>query len=336
MEKYLKEHQLTQDIIERWGLKVGLNAISIPILSHTQQTLFHKTRHFRGNAKYTYDRGASASLFGSHLITKETTDVYIVEGEFKAIAVYENRDLFGESETVHIVAVSSTGGSRTWNDEWNEYIKGKRVHILYDNDKAGMEGAMYLWNNLSLSNHTLSIEVITTPDGYKDINDLLCDYKDILLLEEMIPESISLIGLTDKKRNNLKHLRGIIGLLNAHEFIIYTEKERKYLNLAREYVAKQYKNNIKQPEYKSDYAIEDMEAIRKIPITNFIRFTNNVASCIWHNDRHPSLHYNSPSSPFPNTVKCYSCGKFADVIETVMTLNNVDFKEALKILKGKN
>jgi len=44
--------------------------------------------------------------------------------------------------------------------------------------------------------------------------------------------------------------------------------------------------------------------------------------------------YNDFDSAYPNTVKCYSCGKFGDIIDIVMAIENVGFKDALNLLKG--
>lgn len=67
---------------------------------------------------------------------------------------------------------------------------------------------------------------------------------------------------------------------------------------------------------------------KNVPITNFIKFTNSKAKCIWHKDDTPSLHY----YPKTNTVYCFGCDKSADVISVVMQLHGLSFTEAVKKL----
>lgn len=50
--------------------------------------------------------------------------------------------------------------------------------------------------------------------------------------------------------------------------------------------------------------------------------------CPFHPDKNPSLHLN----PVFGTFRCYSCGAKGDIIQWVMQLNNVDFKDALQML----
>jgi len=72
----------------------------------------------------------------------------------------------------------------------------------------------------------------------------------------------------------------------------------------------------------------NLEVIKQVPISNFIKFNHNTAKCLWHSERTPSMHYYKKD----NHVKCFGCSKYADVIDVVMAINNCSFKEAVKIL----
>lgn len=74
---------------------------------------------------------------------------------------------------------------------------------------------------------------------------------------------------------------------------------------------------------------QNLELAKKIPITNFLEFNRSgFTRCLWHDERTGSLKY----YPKTNHVYCYAgCGK-KDVVDVVMQLRNIDFKEALKIL----
>ena len=57
-----------------------------------------------------------------------------------------------------------------------------------------------------------------------------------------------------------------------------------------------------------------------------------VGNCVFHNDDKPSM-YVTPDKGF---VHCFSCGANADVIQFIMHVENVDFKEAAKILGARD
>ena len=76
---------------------------------------------------------------------------------------------------------------------------------------------------------------------------------------------------------------------------------------------------------------KDLSNIKEVPISDFIKFdSGGVALCLWHTEKTGSLKY----YPKTNSVHCYGCGNSGDVIDVVMQLQGVGFKEALSILKG--
>lgn len=73
----------------------------------------------------------------------------------------------------------------------------------------------------------------------------------------------------------------------------------------------------------------EMEQAKSVPISDFIKFTQGKAKCIWHNDPTPSLHYYKQD----NRVFCFGCNKWGDVVDVVMQLENLSFKQAIERLK---
>jgi hypothetical protein len=66
---------------------------------------------------------------------------------------------------------------------------------------------------------------------------------------------------------------------------------------------------------------------KEMPITNYIKFNSQQkAKCIWHEEKSPSLHYNKKG----NTIYCFSCTKYADVIGVVMAQQGLTFPDAVK------
>lgn len=73
----------------------------------------------------------------------------------------------------------------------------------------------------------------------------------------------------------------------------------------------------------------NIEKAKTFPITDLIEFNNsNMACCIFHNEKTPSLHY----YPKTNSVYCFSCNTYGDSIKVFQQLNNCTFLEAVKKL----
>lgn len=76
----------------------------------------------------------------------------------------------------------------------------------------------------------------------------------------------------------------------------------------------------------SDITNESIERAREFPIKNLIKIERDMALCIDHEDKNPSMNCKN------NFVYCHSCGYHADAIGVYMKLNNCNFKEAVNKL----
>lgn len=77
----------------------------------------------------------------------------------------------------------------------------------------------------------------------------------------------------------------------------------------------------------------DLEKLRALPIEGVaqrlgLRPTRHVALCPFHDDRHPSLHFNVSK----NTYKCYVCDAHGGPIDLVMNHLHLSFVDACKWL----
>ena len=84
--------------------------------------------------KYRYEKGATSVLYGVNFLPsyKAKYPVIICEGEFDTLLLISR----GYS------AVTSTGGSGTFKEEWIKYLKDFGIiYICYDYDDAGIKGA---------------------------------------------------------------------------------------------------------------------------------------------------------------------------------------------------
>lgn len=81
-----------------------------------------------------------------------------------------------------------------------------------------------------------------------------------------------------------------------------------------------------------------LDKIRRVPVINVAEHLgitlygmgkeNKRCRCIFHDDRHPSMHLNTKR----NIFKCFACGKGGDVITLVMQQKGCDFQEACRWL----
>ena len=62
-----------------------------------------------------------------------------------------------------------------------------------------------------------------------------------------------------------------------------------------------------------------------------IGIVRHMALCPFHNDKHPSLHFDLKK----NRYKCFACGASGNVIDLVMRYNNMEFKEAINWIGNK-
>ena len=80
----------------------------------------------------------------------------------------------------------------------------------------------------------------------------------------------------------------------------------------------------------------DLDEIRATPIEEVaenlgIGIVRHMALCPFHNDKHPSLHFDLKK----NRYKCFACGASGNVIDLVMRYNNMEFKEAINWIGNK-
>lgn len=71
---------------------------------------------------------------------------------------------------------------------------------------------------------------------------------------------------------------------------------------------------------------EKIERAREFPIEELVETKNGKAICPFHNDHHPSMDVRK------NFYHCYTCQATGDVIDLVMHLENLTFKQAVERL----
>src|SRR5689334_20363788 len=166
---WLLERGLTMDVIVEAQLHWDGHRIGIPV-QLPDGKMFRKWRRDPAiqespdaPAKYTYDKGATVTLYGADRMARRPDDVvWVVEGEFDALRMI----------SAGFLAVSSTGGASTWRSEWSPAFKGRKVFVWYDADEAGRTGAVKAAE--SIAQYARSVELVIH-DGTlgKDVTDVL-------------------------------------------------------------------------------------------------------------------------------------------------------------------
>jgi len=118
------------------------------------------------------------------LLLDLTDKVYIVEGEKDCDNLWSRG----------LVSTTSPGGANNWRKEYSELLKGRKVVIIPDNDKAGREYAKEVAYSLT---GKANISCILLPESVKDISDWLDSGADVKELE-LMEQDISALMDSDK------------------------------------------------------------------------------------------------------------------------------------------
>jgi DNA primase len=108
------------------------------------------------DAKYIMTTGSRAGIFNADVLWTADTCV-ICEGEIDAMLLTQ----------LGYRAVTSTAGAGSWKEDWARFFTHVRdIYLLFDNDKAGREGAAKVHATLRRA------RIVTLPAGVKDVGDL--------------------------------------------------------------------------------------------------------------------------------------------------------------------
>jgi len=309
IQKYLISRGISEQIIVQAKLSWDGRRIIIPVFDKDNKIIFNKYRRspfVTDGPKYMYDSGATSALY--NINNCRGNIMYVCEGEFDALRL--NSCGIGN-------AVSTTGGSKSFNPEWIKYFSPNgQVYVIYDNDQAGLEGAYIVWKIIPWAR-------IVLLDKEKDVTDYLKIFK-IEDLNILINKSRA-YNLTGKIKDKLNQLQmQIREMIRNNEDMRFTELLLK--NLMEEY------RESKKPKFKpaDKKAVGDkLTRAKQVSISSLIRINNDgFAKCIWHQEKTPSMKYNKER----NVVHCFGCGKSGDAVDVYQQINNVDFKTALDAL----
>lgn len=305
---WLLRRKITESVIEEFGVMEGNHfmfgeCLVIPVCGEDGSFLFNKyrrspLRNDNDGPKYIYDKGSKAVLYGYHRAKSERR-VLLTEGELDCLVAW----------SANIPAISSTGGAMTFKEEWAESLKDKEVVICLDNDAAGGEGMARV---LDMVPHA---RILFLPDrpGIKDISDYAQAGGD---LNELLKTAIRFGSLEDV-------------IANRSERVSVWQSTHFHDAYIRNHTNKEEIKHVKKNGNKSMVSDKVMRA-KEYPIDELIEFSMGKARCLWHNEKHASLHHYKDG----NRVYCFGmCGKSYDSIDVYMALHGCGFKEAVEKLQ---
>lgn len=352
---WLNNRLITNQIIETFGISwdATRSKIVIPVRNKDGVFLFNKYRKDPDDKgddpKYMYDKGSSTQLYGIDSLFADQSaidmklPVFLCEGEFDALV------LRGQG----LLSVSATGGCQSFKEEWIDMFKDRDVYVCYDYDKPGIQGAFHVQRYLPEAKLMwLPLYMGMYPPDKVDITDFFTtlkkqpkDFERVIVAakpyelpkqsevlprtkKELLDTAKMLAGtiekLMDRKRTAIRqnfpvtHLEILINL--------WTSEYEYYKRRAQTFSKKKI-----SPSESSTLAAR-IEAAKKIPIADFIRFDRaKKAKSLWNpEEKTPSMHYYEKD----NRVHCFSTNNSGDVIDVVQMLNNVDLEGALNIILG--
>lgn len=137
LKEYLhKERGLNDETIQHFqiGVSAAHSKVTIPIYENGELVNIKSRRNPKDTEgpRYINEAGCKAALFNGDSI-EEGEEVYLVEGEFDAMVLWQNG---------YKRVVSTTLGAGSFPDDWVQKLrKASVVYICYDTDEPGKEGA---------------------------------------------------------------------------------------------------------------------------------------------------------------------------------------------------
>jgi hypothetical protein len=155
--------------------EVGYNTINksylIPVYNSEGDKIWDVRKFEKTHGLYSTS-GCTAALYNwQHAQHADT--IWLCEGHWDALAAMQYVDM---KKTVAV----GVPGAGTFKAEWAAFFAGKTVYCVYDNDKAGFEGMIKVYNTISSNVKELTFIQWPegTPEGY-DLRDYQKEHKNI-------------------------------------------------------------------------------------------------------------------------------------------------------------
>jgi DNA primase len=341
--RWLHERGLTTKVIADNHLSWNGSAIVIPIFDPYGNFLFNKYRRDpfgdQTGPKYKYDAGATAQLFHANKFI-DSKVVIAVEGEFDAMRL----------ESEGYLAVSTTGGAGTWKNEWTELLQDKEVIIVYDNDEAGLKGAVKL-----LTKMPASIVFLPRIKDVKDVTDYLhrrsfLDFNLLLKAAKKYPE------LSEKPieaetinaaKDNIRMFKSFLKDLQqkkvedqnagraTFQYEYLCRPLEDIIEDQQRIVARIHNNRSPVGEPVNGVSAADIARAKSVGMVSL--FAGKLSPLQGHRRTGKCPFHKEDTASFTiytnqNRFFCYGCSAGGDTIEFMMKLEGLTFQDAVKRL----
>jgi len=344
--EWLHARGISDAVIAANGIDWNGTHIVIPIKNKDGAVLFNKYRRDpfgpTDQPKYKYEPGTTAQLFNAHKIAGRGS-VIICEGEMDALRL----------ESAGYLAVTTTGGAGTFRDEWLELLRGKDLYVCYDNDDAGIKGAVKLLTKIEAK-----MVLIPRAEEVKDVTDylkiggsfpiLLERAESFPFLSEPVPEFKFIKDVEEYKKKVQYNIERIMvqeqQARQGNKPFRHLDAVREMLlvalnNLDREIRKLRYFRKEAEVPGNEDGRItnEDVLRAKESPIDvlygDRLRKIGNKAygKCPFHNEKTGSFVIYLDQNKF----YCFGCSAGTDAIDYVMRRDDCDFITAVKKLINK-
>lgn len=305
----------------------------IPVYDIDGHFLFNKYRRdpesTDATPKYTYDKGATMQLYNMHTARLKGGELFICEGELDVLTL----------ESIGLSAVSTTGGAGSFDPDWSHAFWMRDIYICYDNDPAGLKGAMKVQQIFPRAK-----VVLLSRNGGKDVTEFIKREGYAEFQKRVEKAQIYDIPNDSNEIPRLKNdIRAMAGKFKnaANAFVEMQQRpqvdpvEWYFIDLCREYTLERYDHyqRLLKSFNANSSANENKDRllkVKQVPIPLFMKFNReNFAPCPFHNEKTPSLKY----YPKENRLYCFgSCQRSFDVVDVVCHERGLEFKEAIDFL----
>lgn len=138
----------------------------------------------KGKRAFLQEGKEKASFFGLNTLEPLRKTVVICEGEMDALTI----SAYGYANVL-----SPANGAGSWDRNWNEKLAPySLIHVAYDNDKAGKDGA----DKVSKALGTIRCRKVVWPDGFNDANELRQSGYSVEQIDEVFAGAQRFDGIT--------------------------------------------------------------------------------------------------------------------------------------------
>lgn len=324
-----EERAISLAVAEEAGIDLITTAfgeeVKIPVRDFNGNHMFNKYRRSpwsdRGT-KYRYDHGSHGYIFGGESLLQVPPGerVVITEGELDSLAL----------RSTGYNAISSTGGAGMFRAEWCDLLKPYDLTLLYDADKAGVEGALR-----AASLMPMKIAWIPVQFG-KDATDVIASGEADALHEAINNAAEYQLPLRDSEANvRISGYKRVMDQMYSEK--LATLRDAAATPFHRDIAIMWLQDELKRAEdeiarsHVNRPVIEGkaVENAKAYPISRLVKVSREgFTNCVYHEEKSASMKIYKDNHAFS-----YCCSRRSDAIDIYQAIHQgTSFKDAIRAL----